>query len=110
MSDDDFIGPPRPCPACTAAAADWTHGGCFAACPGCRLRELAKGHTHWLATKHRKVFPDYEAILRAEFGDDWLAGYERVDAEHQRIRTIARAVLKRRIEAKLGRAREALQR
>lgn len=65
------------CPDCEAAAVRPWHGY-RTGCDDCQARRIARGPLFWQAGQLRRVVPAYRAQLEAVFGDDWLAGHERV--------------------------------
>lgn len=73
------------CPSCTAAESDPHTGLYHAGCKPCQARAIAGSMEHARARSVGKLTPEYMAVLRENFGDDWEAGHALVKAWARRM-------------------------
>lgn len=77
----------QPCPACAKAIENPLTGLTTAGCVGCAIRELARSPQFHRAKVTGSLGTDYVAKLKAIFGDDWLAGHDKVKAHADQFQT-----------------------
>lgn len=74
------------CEACQRAEKNPHTGIYMSKCQNCEARMLANSPTMADSARAAAILPGYRDALQRVFGDDWMAGHEKVKAWSDRMR------------------------